>query len=178
MQSSQTALIVVTSVLVLLLLTSVLLRRCMNSYKPHRVVRAPSRARVRLQIPARNLRFNIFLLTLPTSIQRQNTFFKHHNPAVPVEIVYGDDTNKVENAMKYKQLVDPHYFQVALDLISGKTKKRPDTTYFNLGAIGCYFGQSKTLKPPWFAQVKPLTKGFCKTKTMKPPCFQKLKRLT
>ena len=86
------------------------------------------------------LDYKCFLLTLPSSKKRQDTFMKHHDESVPIEIIYGTDTKKVENVSKFKHLVKPKYYEEALKMHYNKWHKRPDITYINMGAIGCYMG--------------------------------------
>ena len=84
--------------------------------------------------------YKSFLLTLPSSKKRQENFISNYNNSIPLEIIYGKDTKNVENATKYKKYVKPEYFNEALEMHYDSVKKRPDITYFNMGAIGCYMG--------------------------------------
>jgi GR25 family glycosyltransferase involved in LPS biosynthesis len=84
--------------------------------------------------------YKAFLLTIPSEKGRQERFKRSHNPHIPIEIIYGPDTRKVDEAKKYEEHVDPEYFEMALEMHYDKTIKRPDMTYFNLGAIGCFMG--------------------------------------
>ena len=84
--------------------------------------------------------YKSFLLTLPSSKKRQENFISNYNNSIPLEIIYGKDTKTVENATKYKKYVKPEYFNEALEMHYDSVKKRPDITYFNMGAIGCYMG--------------------------------------
>ena len=84
--------------------------------------------------------YKCFLLTLKTSTRRRDLFLKNHEHSIPLEIIYGKDTRTPENAKKYKQLIKPDYYREALRLHYDEKKTRPDITYFNLGAIGCYMG--------------------------------------
>ena len=88
----------------------------------------------------RYLEYKCFLLTIPSSAKRRKNFLAHHDPGVPVEIIYGVDTKNVENAKKYQNIIDPGYFKEALRLHYGESKLRTDMTHFNMGAIGCYMG--------------------------------------
>lgn len=88
----------------------------------------------------KTLKYQCFLLTLPTSVQRRTKFLASHDKSVPLEIIYGVDTKSVENAKKYQDIVDPVYFKQALMMHYNSTHIRPDMTYFNTGAIGCYMG--------------------------------------
>lgn len=86
------------------------------------------------------IRYKCFLLTIPSSATRRKNFLAHHDPGVPLEIIYGQDTKNVENAKKYQSIIEPAYFKEALRLHYNNKTLRPDMTYFNLGAIGCYMG--------------------------------------
>ena len=88
----------------------------------------------------KNTDYKCFLLTLETSADRREKFINHYDKSVPIEIIYGTDTRKLENAKKYQKIIDPVYYREALKLHYNKNKTRPDITYFNLGAIGCYMG--------------------------------------
>lgn len=88
----------------------------------------------------RNLDYKCFLLTLKDSTRRRQNFLNHFSKDIPLEIIYGVDTKKVENAKKYEKLIDPEYYKEAIKLHYDKEEKRPDITYFDLGAIGCYMG--------------------------------------
>lgn len=88
----------------------------------------------------KKLSYKCFLLTLPTSTNRRRKFLGNHDRAVPLEIIYGTDTKSVENAKKYRDIVDPVYFKEALRMHYNRKHLRPDITYFNMGAIGCYMG--------------------------------------
>ena len=84
--------------------------------------------------------YKCFLLTLPTSTSRRKKFLKYHDPDVPIEIVYGVNTKNVKAARKYEDLIDSEYFEKAVEMHYDPSVKRPDITYFNLGAIGCFMG--------------------------------------
>ena len=88
----------------------------------------------------KNPEYKCFLLTLETSADRREKFIKHYDESIPLEIIYGTDTRKLENAKKYQKVIDPTYYREALKLHYNANKTRPDITYFNLGAIGCYMG--------------------------------------
>lgn len=98
--------------------------------------------------------YKSFLLTLPTSTKRQETFMSHYNHDVPLEIIYGKDTKTVENATKYKKYVKPEYFKEALHMHYDVAMKRPDITYFNMGAIGCYMGHMEFYKRCFDQNIK------------------------
>lgn len=93
-----------------------------------------------LRRSSRNPDYKCFLLTLETSADRREKFINHYDKSVPLEIIYGTDTRKLENAKKYQKIIDPVYYREALKLHYNENKTRPDITYFNLGAIGCYMG--------------------------------------
>src|SRR5210317_2446362 len=84
--------------------------------------------------------YKCFLLTLPTSTKRRKKFLKYHDPEVPLEIIYGHDTRIIKNARKYEDIIDAEYFEKAVEIHYDPEVKRPDITYFNIGAIGCFMG--------------------------------------
>ncbi len=84
--------------------------------------------------------YKCFLLTLPKEEERRKRFMKHHNQKVPIEIIYGVDTRNVMMARKYEDMIVADYFEKAIEMHYDTTVKRPDITYFNLGAIGCFMG--------------------------------------
>jgi len=86
------------------------------------------------------INYKCFLLTLPNSSIRREKFLKNHNKSIPIEIIYGVDTKDVENAKKFQHIIDPKYFEQAMKIHYNNKNLRPDITYFNLGAIGCYMG--------------------------------------
>jgi GR25 family glycosyltransferase involved in LPS biosynthesis len=55
-------------------------------------------------------------------------------------VFYGEDTKNVKNALKYEYIIDSKYFEKALEMYYNKNIIRPDVTYFNIGAIGCFMG--------------------------------------
>ena len=89
------------------------------------------------------LDYKCFLLTLPSSKKRQDTFMKHHDENIPIEIIYGEDTKKIENVEKFKHLVKPEHYREALKMHYDRSHKRRDITFINMGAIGCYMGHMK-----------------------------------
>ena len=98
--------------------------------------------------------YKAFLLTLPSSTKRQETFMRHYNSDIPLEIIYGKDTKSVENATKYKKYVKQEYFNEAIEMHYDSVKKRPDITYFNMGAIGCYMGHMEFYKRCFDQNIK------------------------
>ena len=84
--------------------------------------------------------FKCYILSLPKRIDRRKTFLKYFNTSLDHEIVYGVNTNIITNAIQFKDRIDPEYLKVALQLKQGTIKTRPNITFFNLGAIGCYMG--------------------------------------
>ena len=56
----------------------------------------------------KELSYKCFLLTLPKSEDRQRVFFKHHDPTVEIETIYGIDTKRISNAEKFKHIVNPN----------------------------------------------------------------------
>ena len=90
--------------------------------------------------PKPKVDYKCFLLTLPTSHTRRQKFLKGYDDRIPLEIVMGKDTKKIEEAKKFEYITDPRYFKEAMRLYYNKDRQRPDMSYFNLGAIGCYMG--------------------------------------
>ena len=88
----------------------------------------------------RSIDYKCFLLTLPTSKKRKETFLKSHDNTIPLEIIYGTDTKKIENISDFKHLIKPEYYREAIRMHYDPSRKRPDITYINAGAIGCYMG--------------------------------------
>mgnify|MGYP000067767982 CR=1 FL=1 len=84
--------------------------------------------------------YKCFLLTVEKEKERQNRFFKNHHGQIPLEVIYGPDTRKVNVAAEYEEYIDPEYFEKAIEMHYNPEVKRPDITYFNLGAIGCFMG--------------------------------------
>ncbi len=84
--------------------------------------------------------YKCFLLTLKDQTERQERFYKSHQEEIPIETIYGSDTRIVKNAAEYEHLIDPDYYEKAIEMHYDPEVKRPDITYFNLGAIGCFVG--------------------------------------
>jgi len=84
--------------------------------------------------------YKCFLLTLPKEDLRRRRFMKYHNPKVPVEVIYGTDTRNIKSARKFEHQIDAEYFEKAVEMHYNPDVKRPDITYFNMGAIGCFMG--------------------------------------
>jgi GR25 family glycosyltransferase involved in LPS biosynthesis len=85
-----------------------------------------------------------FLISMRDSVERRNTFlksferlkFNDNNIKVPLEIIWGKNTKLRQEAEKYSHLVKSEYFEKMFEYDAGKP--RPDHTYFNSGALGCY----------------------------------------
>lgn len=84
--------------------------------------------------------YETFVLTLPTSQKRFARFMENHPPTVPLHVVYGKDTKKVDVAREYEDYVHPEKWRHALAMHYDPQLKRPDITWFNLGAIGAWMG--------------------------------------
>lgn len=84
--------------------------------------------------------YKCFLLTVRDEKLRREKFFKNHKVDIPVEVIYGPDTRKVKTASEFEELIEPKYFEKAIEMHYNSEVKRPDITYFNLGAIGCFMG--------------------------------------
>ncbi len=102
----------------------------------------------------RKLQYTCFLLTLEGSTKRQQKFLSSFNDAAPLEVVYGTNTKQIENAEKYKHIIDPLYYKEALRLNYKKDAVREDVTFFNLGAIGCYLGHMEIMKQAFDKNIK------------------------
>ena len=90
--------------------------------------------------------YKCFLLTLPESTKRQTKFFKSHKNTIPIETVYGINTKKMKNVRKYENIIEPEYFEKALEMHYDPKVKRPDITYFNIGAVGAFLGHINIMK--------------------------------
>jgi hypothetical protein len=55
-------------------------------------------------------------------------------------VIYGSDTRNVETAREYEDKIPPKYFNKAVEMHYNSNVIRPDITYFNMGAIGCFMG--------------------------------------
>jgi len=86
-----------------------------------------------------------FLLTLKDSVDRRTQFLESYKSEIPLEIIYGVNTKIKSEAEKYKHLVVPEKYNLMYDFDSGK-KNRPDHTYFNSGALGCYLAHTNVYK--------------------------------
>ena len=84
--------------------------------------------------------YRCFLLTLKSEKKRHERFIQSHKNDLPLEIIYGPDTRKVKVAREYEGLIEPEYFEKAMEMHYNPHVRRPDITYFNLGAIGCFMG--------------------------------------
>ncbi|AUT19140.1 hypothetical protein DSLPV1_169 [Dishui lake phycodnavirus 1] len=83
------------------------------------------------------LGFKPYLITLPSSTERQRAFFQRYDQhGIPIDVVYGTDTKKVENARQFERVVDSRYMKKAVEMHYNNRARRPDITFFNLGAIG------------------------------------------
>ena len=80
--------------------------------------------------------YKCFLLTVNSAKTRQERFFKHYSGFTPIEVIYGPNTSNVKIAREYEDIIEPEYFEKALEMHYDPTVKRPNITYFNLGAIG------------------------------------------
>ena len=84
--------------------------------------------------------YKCFLLTMKDEKLRQNKFFKNHDSGIPIEVIYGSDTRNVETAREYEDKIPPKYFNKAVEMHYNSNVIRPNITYFNMGAIGCFMG--------------------------------------
>ena len=82
-----------------------------------------------------------FILTTDTNGGRYKNFISSFNKQKfnkPLEVVKGVDTRNPEVGKLYKHLVTDEKYKYMYDFDKGKN--RPDHTYFNSGALGCYLG--------------------------------------
>lgn len=84
--------------------------------------------------------YTCFLLTLESEHERRDKFLQGHDETIPIEIIYGPDTRTVKRASEYEEVIVPRYFEKAVEMYYNSSIDRPDITYFNLGAIGCFMG--------------------------------------
>jgi NDP-sugar pyrophosphorylase family protein len=84
--------------------------------------------------------YKCFLLTMKDEKLRQERFFKNHDSGIPIEVIYGSDTRNVETAREYEDKIPPKYFNKAVEMHYNSNVIRPNITYFNMGAIGCFMG--------------------------------------
>jgi len=84
--------------------------------------------------------YKCFLLTIPDAKERSDRFLMSHNKDIPIEVIYGPDTRNLKVARNFEDYIDPEYFEKAVEMHYDPSVTRPDITYFNMGAIGCYMG--------------------------------------
>lgn len=84
--------------------------------------------------------YECYLLTMKSADKRLKGFLNTYDHDIPLHIVYGDDTRTPDVAKKYIEFIDPIYYKFALKTFYDKSVIRPNITFFNMGAIGCYFG--------------------------------------
>lgn len=89
---------------------------------------------------APRVEYKSYMLTTDPNEKRARNFIDTYDHTVPLEIVQGPDTRTPESAKKFSKFVEPKYYRQALKLYYDKNAVRPNITYFNLGAIGCYAG--------------------------------------
>lgn len=88
----------------------------------------------------KNYDYKCFLLTLKSEHARRQRFMSSHDKDIPIEVIYGPDTRAVKTAAEFEDVIEPEYFEKALEMHYNPNVKRPDMTYFNMGAIGCFMG--------------------------------------
>ena len=84
--------------------------------------------------------YKCFLLTVKDQKRRQRRFHKSHNQNIPIETIYGPDTRNIKNVVEYEDIIEPEYYEKAIEMHYNPKLIRPDITYFNVGAIGCFVG--------------------------------------
>jgi GR25 family glycosyltransferase involved in LPS biosynthesis len=95
----------------------------------------------------------IFVLSLKKSEERRNNFLNSYIFEIPLQIIWGIDTTKPENAEPYRKLVNPYNFSIMYDLDSGK-RDRKKNSEFNSGALGCYLGHMEFYKESFSQKLK------------------------
>lgn len=99
--------------------------------------------------------YSAYLLTIPGAVERRKRFFAHaRDDIVPTQVVYGDDTRQIVNARKYEHVIEPQYFEKAVEMYYDENVRRPTMSHFNIGAIGCYFGHMDILNKAINDKVK------------------------
>jgi GR25 family glycosyltransferase involved in LPS biosynthesis len=94
----------------------------------------------------KNIEINkAFLLTLGTHTDRYKTFIKSYDIEVPLEVIIGENTKDPSISEKYRYIVSSDKFNDMYNFDKG-LKIRPNHTYFNSGALGCYLGHMEFYK--------------------------------
>ena len=96
-----------------------------------------------LRKPVEKYSYKSYLLTIPSASARREVFFQYTDH--PVEVVYGKDTRDVATARTFEHMVQPEFFNKAVEMHYDSSVARPNMSYFNMGAIGCYFGHMEIL---------------------------------
>lgn len=105
-----------------------------------------------LRNPPEKYAYKSYLLTIPSAHERREVFFNHTD--APVEVVYGKDTRDVATARTFEDVVQPEFFEKAVEMHYDSAVARPNMSYFNMGAIGCYFGHMEILNKAVNDKVK------------------------
>lgn len=84
--------------------------------------------------------YKCFLLTIPSAKERSDRFLMSHNKDIPIEVIHGPDTRNLKVARDFEDDIESEYFEKAVEMHYDPSVTRPDITYFNMGAIGCYMG--------------------------------------
>jgi GR25 family glycosyltransferase involved in LPS biosynthesis len=84
--------------------------------------------------------FKCFLLGMKNEPSRSEQFVRSIDKKMPLEIIYGKDTRTPQKAQQFQEYIDPDYYDKAVEMYHDPEVRRPDITYFNLGAIGCFMG--------------------------------------
>jgi len=93
-----------------------------------------------------NYDFKCFLLAMKNQPSRSEQFIRSLDKKIPLEVIYGKDTRSPQTAIEFQDLVDQDYYEKAVEMHEDPTVRRPDITYFNLGAIGCFMGHMEFYK--------------------------------
>ena len=102
----------------------------------------------------RKYSYDCFLLTMKDQKERYERFLKSHKEDIPIDVIYGVDTRKIKNLAEFENEIQPEYFEKAVEMHYDSSIKRPDITYFNAGAVGCYFGHMEFYRRCFKKNVK------------------------
>jgi hypothetical protein len=67
-----------------------------------------------LRKPVEKYSYKSYLLTIPSARERREVFFQYTDH--PVEVVYGKDTRDVATARTFEHMVQPEFFNKAVEM--------------------------------------------------------------
>jgi GR25 family glycosyltransferase involved in LPS biosynthesis len=97
-----------------------------------------------------------FVLTLGTNTERYKNFINSYNKLklnIPIEEIIGINTKIPKNAEPYKHMVEKDRYDNMYEY-DKNIKPRPNHTYFNSGALGCYLGHMEFYKKSFKQNLK------------------------